>query len=169
MELGRSGLADHRAATEIGKLLPASLILFGEIIQAGEEKEIHLRIVDTETSRVLSSASTSFKNNDELNLACQSLAERIMKTLNQARPLLLPARRTESGTLQAGWGKFHGARVGDTFEIITREATDTIAPRETILGTARLLSLGEEQSIFKAEWNHTSTIQPATVWLKAIL
>jgi len=169
VELGRSGLADYRAATEIGKLLPASLILFGEIIQAGEEKEIHLRIVDTETSRVLSSASTSFKNNAELNLACQSLAERIMKTLNQARPLLLPARRTEGGTLQAGWGKFHGARVGDTFEIITREATDTIAPRETILGTARLLSLGEEQSIFQAEWDHTSTLQPATVWLKAIL
>lgn len=169
VELGRSGLADSRAATEIGKLLPASLILFGEIIQAGDRKEIHLRIVDTETSRVLCSASASFTTPEELYPACQSLAERIMKTMNQARPLLLPASRTGNGTLQAGWGRFHGARVGDTFDIITREATDTIAPQETALGTARLLSLGEEQSVFQTEWNETETNQSATLWLKATL
>ncbi|MCF7817097.1 MAG: caspase family protein [Kiritimatiellales bacterium] len=169
VELGRSGLADSRAATEIGKLLPASLILFGEIIHAGDQKEIHLRMVDTETSRVLCSASASFTNPDGLDPACQSLAERIMKTMNQARPLLLPASRTGNGTLQAGWGRFHGARVGDTFDIITRAAIDTIAPQETALGTARLLSLGEEQSVFQPEWNGAETNQSATLWLKATL
>jgi hypothetical protein len=169
VELGRSGLADHRVATEIGKLLPASLILFGEIIQAGIEKEIHLRIVDTETSRVLSAASAPFKNHDDLNNACQTLAERIMKTMNQARPLLLPARIEADGTLQAGWGRFHGARVGDTFEIITREALDTLAPQETKLGTARLQSLGDERAVFQPEWSLPATNQSVTLWLKAVL
>lgn len=168
-ELGRSQLADHRAATEIGKLLPASMILFGEIIRAGERKEIHLRIVDTETSRVLSSASNSFSTQNELNSVCRSLSERIMKDMNQARPLLLPARWTDTGTLEAGWGKFHGARVGDAFEIITREGANTIAPHESRLGTARLLSLGEERSIFNIEWDQASSHPQLTVWLKAIL
>jgi hypothetical protein len=168
MELGRSGMADQRVAMEIGKLLPASLILFGEIIPVGQEKEIHLRIVDTETSRVLSSDSARFSDHTDLGPACQALAERTMKTMNEARPLLLPAH-IENGLLEAEWGRFHGARIGDMFNVITREGIDTIAPQETVIGTARLQQLGEEQSGFEVEWNQPQATPPATFWLKAVL
>jgi hypothetical protein len=169
MELGRSGLADQRAATEIGKLLPASLILFGEIIHAGEEKEIHVRIVDTETSRVLSAASASFSSHHELDSVCQSLAEQIMHTMNQARPLTFPALQTDTGTLRAGWGKFHGARIGDLFEIITQESVGTIAQKETLIGTAQLLSLGEEEAEYQALWNQSAVNQPTNLLLRVTL
>jgi len=169
VELGRSELADQRAATEIGKLLPASLILFGEIIPIGKEKEIHLRVVDTETSRVLCSTTASFKDGQEMNRACQTLAEKIVTAVNQARPLFLPTRQIENEVLEAGWGRFHGARIGDTFEILTRENADTVTPKETRLGTARILSLGEEQALFQAQWNNLETNRPATLWLKATL
>ena len=169
VELSRSGMADHRATTEIGKLLPASLILFGEIIPDGDQNEIHLRIVDTETSRVLSSVSASFKHHDELDPACQTLAEQIMKTMNTARPLLLPARRTETGMLLAGWGRFHGARVGDLFKIITQESVGTISQKEIPLGTARLFSLGEEEAEFQTQWNQAETNRSVSLWLKATL
>lgn len=169
-ELGRSNLADHRATTEIGKLLPASLILFGEIIQAGAEKEIYLRIVDTETSRVLSSATTVFSSTDEVDQVCKPLADRIMKTMNQARPLLLPVSCIKDGMLEAGWGRFHGARENDVFEIVLRENLDTIAPRETSLGTARIHVLGEEKALLKPDWNDPNASPPlATLWLKAVL
>ncbi len=169
VELSRSGMADHRATTEIGKLLPASLILFGEIIPDGTRNEIHLRIVDTETSRVLSAVSASFKHHDELDPACQTLAEQIMKTMNTARPLLLPARRTETGTLLAGWGRFHGARVGDLYEIIAQEAVGTISQKEIPLGTARLFSLGEEEAEFQIQWSQAETNRSVSLWLKATL
>jgi hypothetical protein len=169
IELGRSGMADQRAATEIGKLLPASLILFGEVLPVGKQKEIHLRIVDTETSRVLSSASASFQTYEEMNNACQTLAEQIMKTMNQARPLFLPATRTVNNQLLANWGRFHGARVGDVFDIITRENIGTVSQTEKALGTAHLLSMDEEQAVFQTEWNKQQTNRPATLWLKATL
>ncbi|MFA7256948.1 MAG: caspase family protein [Kiritimatiellales bacterium] len=169
IELGRSGMADQRAAAEIGKLLPASLILFGEIIPVGEQKEIHLRIVDTETSRVLSSAIASFETPAEMSGACQTLAEQIMKTMNQARPLLLPAAWTDDGRLMANWGRFHGARIGDTFDVITLENAGTISQKEVSHGTARLLSLDEEQAVFQTEWAGKETNHPATLWLKAEL
>ena len=169
VELGRSGMADQRAATEIGKLLPASLILFGEVLSDGERKEIHLRVVDTETSRVLCSTAEPFTNRDEMQQACQALAERVMASVSRARPILLPAQAAENEMLEAGWGRFHGARVGDTFEIIAREAIDSIAPKETVLGQARLQSLGEEQALFQADWTATSTNRPATLWLKVTL
>lgn len=166
IELGQSGMADQRAATAIGKLLPASLILFGEIIPVGEQKEIHLRIVDTETSRVLSAATASYKTGDEINDACRTLAGQLMKTVNQARPILLPVVWTANGGLQANWGAFHGARIGDTFDIITRENPGTVSQTDVPHGTARLLSLNEEQSVFQAEWNGKGTNRPATLWLK---
>ncbi len=169
VELGRSDLADRRAAAEIGKLLPASLILFGEIIPVGNRNEIHLRIVDTETSRVLSSAAAPFAGPDELETACQTLAEEIMQTMNRARPLMVEAQAADNGMLRAGWGKFHGARIGDRFEIITREGVGTVAQKETPLGMARLLSLGEESAEFQPDWNGAETNRAASLWLKAAL
>lgn len=167
MELGRSGLADSRAATEIGKILPASLILFGEIIPVGNQQEIHLRIVDTETSRVLSSASAMFGNYDELDQTCQALAGQIMKTVNKARPILLKTEYLQDGTLVAGWGRFHGARLGDLFEIITREAAGTVSQRDIQRGTASLFSLDEETSGFQPAWNDPETSRPTNLWLRA--
>lgn len=165
VELGTSHRADQRAATEIGKLLPASLILFGDIIRSGQLTEIHLRVVDTETSRVLYSVSDEYHAAEELDTVCQRLADRIMKSINQIKPLLLPAQKNKGGTLRAGWGRFHGARIGDTFMIITREAINTIAPRETVLGTAVLQRLGEEEALFQATW--TSNMGTTNIWLKS--
>ncbi len=169
VELGSSKLADSRAAFQIGKLLPASLILFGEIIPIGENREIHLRIIDTETSRVLSSSSAVFTNYENLEPACETLASEIMKTMNEARPLLLPAETTENGNLRTGWGQFHGARVGDVFNIVTIENAGTISQKEIRLGTARLESLGEEESRFLPEWNRNSDVSETKLWLKAAL
>ncbi len=169
VELSRSGLADRRAVAEIGKLLPASLILFGEIIPVGTRQEIHLRIVDTETSRVLSSASAPFSAPEELEPACQTLAEQIMKTMNRARPLLVEAQAAENGMLRAGWGSFHGARTGDRFEIVTRVGVGTVGQQEIPLGTACLQALGEESAEFQPQWNGAATNQTANLWLKAML
>jgi hypothetical protein len=169
VELSSSGMADHRAATEIGRLLPASLILFGEVIPDGEQKEIHLRVVDTETSRVLCSTAERFSSREEMNQACQVLAQRIMTSVDRARPILLPAQETGTNALEAGWGRFHGARVGDSFDIVSREAFDTVSPKETVLGKARLQSLGEERALFQADWTTAATNRPAMLWLKATL
>ena len=108
---------------------------------------------------------------DDVIEVCQELARNVMLTVNQARPLLLPVQRIEDGVLQAGWGRFHGARVGETFDIILREHLDTISPIETMLGKARLLSVSEEASVLKAEWDDeaSSTNLSTAVWLRAHL
>lgn len=169
VELGRTGMADRRAAMEIGKLLPASLILFGEIIPFDGTKEIQLRVVDTETSRVLSAVNAAFSNREEMNQACNSLATQVMEAVCRARPLVFPAQETKDGSLCASWGRFHGAQIGDTFEIITREGIGTVAPKETVCGTAQILSLGEEEALFSADWAKADTNRTTQLWLKATL
>ena len=168
-ELGRSELADSRVATRIGKLLPASLILIGEIIPLQNQKEIYLRVIDTETSRVLTSISATFSTHNELKSASETLAREIMQTMNEARPLLLKASPTPNGALIAGWGKFHGARIGDTFEIITIKAEGTISQQEISLGNAQLTAMEEEQAEFHPVWNEETTTPSTNLWLKATL
>ena len=92
-----------------------------------------------------------------------------MKTMNHARPLLMPAIMNEDGSLTAGWGRFHGGRIGDMFEVISHESVGTISTRETIQGTARLQSLGEDHAVFQAEWINPTAPRPANLWLKAVL
>lgn len=168
IKLVRADLADRRAATEIGKLLPASLILFGEVIPVGDrQKEIHLRVVDTETSRVLCSSSASFSTRQQLPSTCRKLAQEMIHRIRRERPIWIPAQSAGKTALKAGWGRFHGGRIGDAFEIVSRENLETIAPKETRLGRATLESIGEDQSIFRAEW--ATTNHPATLWLKEIL
>ncbi|MDA3833015.1 MAG: hypothetical protein PF495_06420, partial [Spirochaetales bacterium] len=167
VELGRSNMADARTTMKIGKILPASLILFGELIPIGNTKEIHLRIVDTETSRVLSTSSTSFQNYDELEMACDQLARQIMETMNSVQPLVFKANTTQQGNIQANWGRFHGARMDDSFEIITREGVGTVSQRDISLGTARIITLGEETAEFLPNWNTGIKTLPSNLWLKA--
>ncbi|MGE4489625.1 MAG: caspase family protein [Kiritimatiellales bacterium] len=165
--LSKSPLSDSRVAARIGRLLPASLILFGEIIPSEAGKEVHVRVVDTETSRVLLSASRALDEADPA-AAPRQLAGEIMTSVNRARPLLLPATQRTADTLETPWGLFHGARPGETFEIVMREFTDSVSPRETDLGTAVLLSATEERALLKAEWLPSSTNRPDAVWLRAM-
>ncbi|MBN2685257.1 MAG: caspase family protein [Pontiellaceae bacterium] len=170
VEFGRSPLADSRAATTIGKLLPASLIIFGELIPLGENTGILLRIVDTESGRVLSSGSATFTDDDELDGTCDQLARRIMITMNAAHPLEFKAVCTEQGMIQANWGKFHGAQIGDSFEVMNRENVGTVSQQDHSLGTAIIRVLGEESCELSPDWNpgmerHSTT----NLWLKMLL
>lgn len=166
LNLSTSGKTDHRATAQIGKLLPASLIMFGEILPNGSSKEIHLRIVDTETSKVLNSIYAAYSNNDNLTAACSELAQSVMTTMNKIRPVLLPALQLKNNQLQADWGNFHGARVGDTFNIITIENKGSISEKETVIGVASLLKATEETSIFECHWLTPPTT--TTLWLKTM-
>lgn len=168
IELGTSAQADRRASTEIGKLLPASLILFGQVIESGHGLEIHIRIVESETSRVLVSTYETCASIDQLDDACQTLAQRITKDINRMRPMLIPVQTLENGTLSAGWGRFHGARKGDIFEIITKTGTGTVSEREVPLGTAELLLLNEESSEFNADWINAPAEANAILWLRRV-
>lgn len=168
IELSSSGQADPRAAAEIGKLLPASLILFGELIPVNDRQEIHLRIVDTETSRVLDSTFESFSSLEELDLACQTLAGNIMKTMNEIRPILLPTLFNDHGHLTANWGRFHGARIGDSFEIIQIKGEGTVSRKKVSLGSAVLMHIEEERSELQQEWlSELGNRSESNLWLKA--
>ncbi len=163
----RSSLADSPIATENGKLLPASLIIFAEFVFLESNKEILLRMVDTKTGRVVGFSSIQFADYDELDTACDQLARKIMGTINSAYPLEFKAVCTPEGMIMANWGAFHGAQIGYSFEIVTRINEGTVSEQNLSLGIARVGILGEEFSILFPEWNSAGELHSTTnLWLK---
>jgi len=165
LELGQSRMADRRVATRIGKLLPASLILFGEIIEVDSEKELYLRVVDTETTRVLTSQSVMISGDTDIDAATKRLSISIAKAIRCERPLVFSTRYTGGDQLEAGIGFFHGVKSGAAFEVSKR--AEGFVSKKTVLGTVRLIRSDELTSLFRAEWS-TQPELGQRVWLREI-
>lgn len=166
VQVGSSTQADRRATAVVGKILPASLILFGQVLETAAGNEIHVRVIESETSRVLVSAYESYSGTDQLDQACEKLAKKILQDIEHTNPLLIPIQFLENGNLAGGWGRFHGARMHDTFEIIRKNRAGTVSEQHTTLGMAKLIRLSEESSEFETNWDMQPADTETSLWLR---
>lgn len=158
MNLGSSDLADARVRTTLGRLLPAGMLLLADLVPMGEGEHVYARLVDTETSRILASFSASRAADEDLATVCAELAATIQKKAVQLRPLTARAALVQANRARAGIGRFHGASEQSSYELVQRSAsTPAVLPgqADTVLGTARLLALGDETSEFAVEFAAT--------------
>ncbi len=168
LNLGFADLADPRAQLAIGRLLPASLLLLGDVIPAGGGSRIQLRLVDTETTRVLGLFAATPAGAADLAAACADLARQVAAKAAAAKPLTARVSGREGDLLQAGVGRFHGATAGMRFALLERTPRGDHATNytEKLVGSAQLVTLGEESSDLRAEWQ--AGVDPAAlkpVWV----
>ena len=81
MELGSSNLADPSAQLQLGRLLPAGFLLMGDVWPDAGRDNLYLRIIDTETSRILASFSRQPDAAAPLLETCRTLAGEIAQIL----------------------------------------------------------------------------------------
>ena len=144
-ELGTSGLADERARTAIGRLLPASTLLMGQVVQLSGQTRVMLRLVDTETSQVLGSFSAGAGVDGDPDPVCRELGEKIMAVLRSRKPLRAEVAATDGGQATVPLGAFHGLRPGQVFDVF---ADGSSAPA---VGRATVLEVQEDQSILQMQ------------------
>ncbi|MFH0908324.1 MAG: caspase family protein [bacterium] len=170
LNIGTSPLADKDAGLAIGKLLPASLMLLGDIIPRGQGLDVYVRLVDTETTRILASFTAHAENRDQLPDVCERLADDIVRKAQEMKPLTARVLQERDGLLDAGLGNFHGIDTGMTFALIERAGTDskpTASPRKKKVGTAQAVAIGDMQSEFAPAWSDASSVHPAgSLWLE---
>jgi hypothetical protein len=171
MNLGSSDLADARARTEIGKLLPAGLMLLGDVLPATDGEKLYVRLVETETTKVLGTFSADRKAQDDVAQVCNGLAAQVVAKAVAARPLEARAEAIEGGKLRAGVGKFHGADAGAAFTLLERVPAERGAEdfREKEVGQAKVVQLGETTSDLVPEWSPEAAPKPPkSVWVREI-
>lgn len=96
LNLGFSSLADPQARLQVGRFLPASTLLLGHVARQGDGWTALLRLVDTETSRILESWSVAL-DEAALPAACTDLAQQVAAALVALRPDDTPRPAGEKG------------------------------------------------------------------------
>lgn len=144
-ELGASGLADERARTAIGRLLPASTLLMGQVLSMSGQTRVMMRLVDTETSQILGSFSAAASADGDADRVCRQLAEKIVTALRAHRPLRAPVSALNAEGAVLPLGAFHGLRPGQRFDIVTESD-----PARAV-GRAVVAEVGEDESRLTVE------------------
>jgi serine/threonine protein kinase len=169
LQVGGLDLTDERARLAVGQLLPASILLLGNFIPMGEGGSIHLRLVDTESSSVLGTASEQPASNDSIPLVAQALAEEIAKKARIAKPLSARVADMDSAHITIEMGAFHGATANTLLLILPPSAIDaeSYLLEELALGEAILTSLGETQSRCDPKWyDAVPPPEPGGLWVR---
>ena len=167
--VGVSDLADPRARLTIGKLLPASLLLLGDMLPDGQGERIFVRLVDTETTQVLSSFTVSRKADEDPDKVCAELAGKIAERVTLLKPLLAPVTEVEGTRIQAGLGTYHGIRGGLGFTVLSRTLRNKKVPddfTEQEVGTATVCSTSEYACELDAKWLAGSQARVQNLWIR---
>ena len=164
-----SGMTDARANVALGRLLPASLILAGDLLCEDSGDTLFVRLVDTETGQIVHSVTAERKPGEAVAAVCASLATNLAAAARKARPLEAHVFERRDANLLAGIGSFHGARAGSQFiivERVTRQVAAAAATMESSQGTARIAALGDVASELQATWSGAPPASNAVLWIR---
>jgi hypothetical protein len=167
--VGVSDLADSRARLMIGKLLPASLLLLGDLVPLEQGEKIFVRLVDTETTQVLSSFTVSRKGDEDQEKVCGELAEKIIERITMLKPLLATVSSAEDTHLRAGLGTYHGVREGIAFNVLSRTLRDKKTPDDFVekeLGTATVRNVSDYSCELDAVWLAGGAPRLQDLWIR---
>jgi hypothetical protein len=153
LNLSASDFSEPQAQTTIGKLLPAGFLLLGDVIFQERSEIVHLRLVDTETSKLVGSFSEEFVPTIGLSEGCEKLARQISTQAAKIKPLKAKIFNVNQNRLRAGVGRFHGATNGMVFFVVAHldQANVPSGYDERIAKEARISSLGETESELRVE------------------
>jgi hypothetical protein len=167
--VGVSDLADPRARLAIGKLLPASLLLLGDMLPAAEGEKLYLRLVDTETTQVLASFTATRKADEDQEKICSELAGKISEKVAALKPLFGGVSAVEGTQVHAGLGTFHGVRAGLAFTVVSRTLRDKKVPddfTEKEVGTATVRAVSDFSCDLDAVWGAGEAPRPQDLWIR---
>lgn len=167
--LGVSNLADPKARLAIGKLLPASLLLLGDLLPQGQGEKVFLRLVDTETTQVLASFSGDRQPGGDTEVVCADLAARIADRIVALKPLHVAVASVKGTRLQAPLGTFQGVREGTAFTVVQRTVRDKRVPEDIVeqpVGTATVAAVAEFSCELEAVWASDGPPNAQDLWIR---
>lgn len=96
-KLALSGRVDESTAVEIGKMVGAQYMIYGQVTSIAEQLRMDMRVVDVETSKVLAAQKMNDKTSELLSVVVY-MAESFMKELD----LKAPSSRSDREPIPVG-------------------------------------------------------------------
>lgn len=140
MNLSSSTLADPRNALELGRMVAARFVLVARIQCSAASIFISARLVETETSQIVSVLSESYDRNASVDHMTRDLGQKIAVALSRAYPLRGRIQAIEGETVTLNIGTLEGVITGQRFHSPDNPAMEAdILRAELHQSTARLV------------------------------
>jgi hypothetical protein len=138
LKLSSSELADPSTALRIGKLLSARLILTGYIMRMGDEKQVGIRITETETTAVKGALSSTIGKEAKIVDAVDPLGREILERIRLAYPVKGRIVSAEGVQVEFNIGSREGVSPGMRLM--------ALGPKGEPLGDIEITQVTEERS-----------------------
>jgi tetratricopeptide (TPR) repeat protein len=151
LNLGSSELADDDTQLALGKILAARALAFIEFGQLGASPRINVRLVDTETTRIMNQIVVDFDPSGDLEAMVQSVVEELEeKLLGDEKLQGLIAQAEDPEAVLINLGSNHGIQPGMRFAAVADGEPITVGGRTvpgkpTLAGTLEVTEVINEQ------------------------
>ena len=123
LKLGTSNLADRNTALALGKILAARLILSGQIIYAGPQTHVSMRLIETETGRITASVSETIGSAAPISVLSDRLGDVLSNKLSKLYPLRAKIMEHKGPEVRINIGQTTGVEIGQRFKTMDEKAT----------------------------------------------
>jgi len=156
LKLGSSQLIDRRTALSLGNILAAKLLLSGQIVYAGPETQVSMRLIETETGRITAAVNESFGSAVPASVLTDKLSENLLNKLKKLYPLQGKITEVKPGEVMINIGKNVGVEPEQIF---------SAANGDIVL---KVIAIEQEKSLAKIEKGDTEVIEGQRIAAKLL-
>ena len=152
LNLGSSALADPETQLRLGKITAARLIATGRITSVGGARRISLRLIDTETSRVVFSHSEELGGRIDPVSVADALMSRMDSLIRSSYPVRGRIVALDREEIVINLGRKQGVVSGDLFNVLAEGKPveyqgKVIGARDVVVGSLRVVAVDEQMAV----------------------
>jgi class 3 adenylate cyclase/CHAT domain-containing protein/tetratricopeptide (TPR) repeat protein len=117
LKLGTSKLIDRNTALSLGKIMAARLILPGQLIYAGPQTQVSVRLIETETGRITAAVNESFGSAVPASVLTERLSKKLLEKLKKLYPLRGRISEVKGDEIRLNIGQKVGVQMGQQFKV----------------------------------------------------
>ena len=140
LKLGTSQLTDRRTALSLGKIVAAKLIISGQIFYSGPQKQVTMRLIETETGRITAAINESFGGAVPASVLSEKLSAALMEKLKAIYPLRGKVSEINGNEIVLNIGNNSGVRMKDQFKAMGEDVVLEIISVGSDTSQCRLVS-----------------------------
>jgi hypothetical protein len=143
LKLGTSKLIDRNTALSLGKIMAARLILPGQLIYAGPQTQVSVRLIETETGRITAAVNETFGSAVPASVLTEKLSKKLLEKLKKLYPLRGKISEVRDDEIRLNIGKNVGVNIGQQFKVEDTDWILEIVSAQSEVSTAKVKK-GEE-------------------------
>ena len=118
LKLGTSRLVDRETSLYLGRILAARLIVSGRMVYSGPQVQMSMRVIETETGRILASVSRILGSTIPADLLAKEMAGGLFSKIAKRFPLRGKVIEVNGGNITLNIGKSVGVKQDQIFRTL---------------------------------------------------